>query len=89
MKYVLIAIICLSGCPAFAGPFQRFVHNRTVAKTGIVPNQVGQFEGVGRSPHSFEHAQSVACYANSGMRVVSVQRSITGGMYNVVVRYQK
>lgn len=89
MRYILLAILCLSGCPAFAGPFRRSSHEAMVARTGIVPNRVGTHEGVGRSSKSFEHAMSVACYAKSGMRVVSVQKSMAGGMYNVVVRYQK
>lgn len=86
-RFIITLIICLTASSVHAGPG----HNRMVRRTGIVPNRIGSYEGVGRSPHSFADAQANACYA--GQRTVaSVQYSTSVGrggktIYNAVVRY--
>jgi len=78
----LVLCLCLAS-PVMANPF----HRAMVARSGIQPNRVGSYEGVGMSTRSYEAARNNACYW--GQRVpVSIQYSKQGNRYYAVVRYR-
>lgn len=88
-KPILAIALCLLLCsPSFAaGPFRRMGHNAMVAASGIRPNQVGRYEGVGMSTRGFIEARNNACYWGQ-KTPVSVQYNKVGNRYYAVVRYR-
>ena len=62
-------------------------HQRLVAQSGIRPNQVGRYEGVGMSTRSYTDARNNACYWGR-KTPISIQYSKRGNRYYAVVRYK-
>lgn len=81
----LLFVVSVVPCQA-AGRFFGISHTALVNKSGIHPNRVGGYEGVGVSSVSFEDARNKACYWGK-RNPVSVQYNQRGGMFYVVVRY--
>lgn len=79
--------IVFSQTASAAGPFRRAGHNAMVAQSGITPNKVGRYEGVGMSTRGYDAAKRAACYWGQ-KTPVSIQYSKQGSRYYAVVRYR-